>query len=148
MPTAGDEILVEDFTTPVKDEQSTSGTTGSTSYTATLTGGTACGVSFVAPTSGRVMVLNASAMVNSGANFSYCGFVLRTGSTVGSGTTITGAVEDNSVYISGTNEFRASDSYEIGGLTAGSSYNVQQAFKVNGGTGTFRRKRIIVVPIQ
>lgn len=124
--------------------QNTSGTTTSTTYTATLTGGTACGIAFVAPSSGKVTILNACALVNSGASHTLCTVQVRTGSSIGSGSDVLAAADNNAVYINGTAEMRAGVAVPISGLTPGASYNVQQLFRVSGGTGTFVNKSLIV----
>lgn len=130
----------------VSDEQGTSGTTTSTTYTSTLTGGTACGVAFVAPTSGRVLIANSARMINSGANQTYCGFIVRTGSTVGSGTSVVSEADARALLHTTTAFARFSVTYLVNGLTAGASYNVQQSFRVAAGTGTYANKEIAVIP--
>jgi hypothetical protein len=126
------------------DTQNTSGTTTSTTYTATLTGGTACGIAFTAPASGKVEIFNNCALVNSGASHALCTIRVRTGATIGSGADVVAAADANAIYHVGTNELRFGNSYLLTGLTAGSSYNVQQLFRVTGGTGTFLNKSLIV----
>lgn len=147
MPNAGQIIRALDFTTAVVDSQATSGTTTSTSYTATLTSGTACGVSFTAPTSGMVVIHNVCEMSNSGANDNRCGWALKTGSVVGSGTSVTAADDARAIHSVGTSAIRVGTSVLVTGLTAGSSYNVQQQFKVSAGTGTFVNKSLSVTPV-
>lgn len=127
------------------DTEAASGTTTSTGYTATLTSGTACGVAFVAPASGKVLIHNSVAMFNSGAaNVTYCTVRLCAGASIGAGTELMAAVDDNSVNHSGTSQMRASVTIPIFGLTPGASYNLQQFFKVAAGTGTFLHKVLIV----
>jgi len=128
------------------DTQNTAGTTTSTTFTATLTGGTACGTTFIAPPSGRVLIFNNLAMLNSGANFCLCGVQVRAGGSIGSGT-IAYAVSDNdAVTTGGTTEFGLCRVSLVTGLTAGSTYNVQQLFRVTAGTGTFERKHLVAQP--
>lgn len=146
MPNAGDPILVEDFPPSVSNDQNTSGTTGSTSYTATLTGGTACAVTFVAPTSGVVLIMNVCQIDNDGANQTFAGFRVGTGSTAGAGTEVLAASDLRAIRHEGTNYVRSTSVYRLTGLTAGDTYNVQQQYRVSGGTGTFSNKSLIVAP--
>lgn len=146
MPNAGDPVLAGDFPAGVSDTQSTSGLTTSTSYTTILSGGTTCGVAFTAPTSGRVLVNNFAHLFNAGANGTFCGWILRTGSSIGSGSTVT-AADDARAIVNATASLEGFGSvHMVTGLTGGSSYNVQQAFKVSAGTGTFRNKHLTVYP--
>ncbi len=148
MPDAGDIILAADFPAAVSDTQDTSGTTTSTTYTATLTGGVACGVVFVAPTSGRVTVLNSSRIINNGANATYCGFSLRTGGTIGSGTVVMAEGDNRAIgHEQATNTLdRMTVSQLVTGLTPGATYNVQQLFRAVAGTGSFANKHLSVIP--
>lgn len=147
MPDAGDPILVEDFGTPVEDNENTSGTTTSTSFTATLTGGTACEATFVAPTSGRVLIINTARCSNSTTETSTCGYALGTGSTPGTGETVA-ASATRAARVAGTNAVVSTFPDLVTGLTAGSTYWVQQKFAVSGSsTGTFDIKALIVIPL-
>ncbi len=132
----------------LSDIQNTSGTTTSTSYTATLTGGTACGFSFVAPNSGKVLIMNITEAVNSGGGTSACTIRVRTGGTVGSGSDVLAAADDEAAVVGGTNSLTVSRPRLLAGLTAGSTYNVQQLFRVTSGTGTFSRKGLVLKPTQ
>lgn len=129
------------------DVQAAVGTTTSTSYTATLTGGTACSSTFVAPTSGKVVIHYDALMQNSGANFSYSAPQVRTGSSIGSGTVVFGADDAYALTHNGTNALRYGGSAPVTGLTAGATYNIQLLHRVTAGTGTYSRKSIIVEPV-
>jgi len=131
--------------TAASNTQNTSGTTTSGTYTATLSGGTTCSFTFVAPGSGSVIVNNNCNVANSGANLSLCGFEIRAGGTVGSGTVVFG-VDNNESLIAGQTQANISRSRLITGLTPGSTYNIRQLFAVTGGTGTFSSKHLNVVP--
>lgn len=146
MPNAGDAILAEDFGTPVEDNENTSGTTGSSTFTATLTGGTACEAVFVAPTSGRVLIINTARCSNSGANASTCAYAMGTGGTPGTNTTVA-ASTTRAARVTGTSPVVSSFSDLVTGLTAGATYWAQQQFAVSGGTGTFDMKSLIVIPL-
>lgn len=123
------------------DTQITNGTTTSTSYTATLTGGIACGIAFVAPASGKVEIKNESEINNTGG-YSLCTIRVRTGAVIGSGADVVAVTDDNALFHN-TN-IRLSVFNTITGLTPGASYNVQQLFKVTAGTGTFGKKQLSV----
>lgn len=146
MATAGQKVRAADYPATPTDIASTSGTTTSNSFTPTLTGGTACGVSFTAPTSGTVLVINTAQMSNSGANNTRCSFFVRTGSSIGSGTTVLASADGRSNLHNGTSEEGHTRVHPVTGLTPGSVYNVQQEFKVSAGTGTFSQKNLIVIP--
>jgi hypothetical protein len=131
--------------TSVTDIQNTNGTTTSGSFTTTLTGGTACGVAFTAPASGRVLILSNCQVGNSSSPFlSLCSLQVRTGSVVGSGTIILAAANEESLYDDPGG--RHAISRLVTGLTPGSAYNAQQLFAVTGGTGSFSNKSLTVVP--
>lgn len=149
MPDAGDPILAEDFPAFASDTENTSGTTTSTTFTATLTGGTACEVTFVAPTSERVLIIMSAELVNSTTNQSRIGFRVGAGSTPGAGAEILAASELRALKVTGTSSHAVSYAFPVtSGLTAGSTYNVQQQFSVNSAsTGTFSRKTLMVVPL-
>jgi len=115
--------------------QATAGSTTSTSYVNTLTGGTACGTAFVAPPSGGVMITNQLQLSASagGGLFSLCTIRVCTGAVVGSGSAIVTASDANAVQVSqntaGATGIRRT---YVSGLTPFNSYNVQQWFKVIG----------------
>lgn len=126
--------------------QSTTGTTTSTSYTATLTGGTACSAVFTASASGKTLVLNNCECLNSGGGFSVCTIQVRTGAVVGTGTIVLTAADTEGIVNTGTSSNRVGISRLLEGLTPAAQYNVQQLFKVQSGTGTFLRKHLIAAP--
>lgn len=130
-----------------RDIQNTSGTTTSTSYTETLTGGTPCALTFVAPRSGKVDVHNTAQSVNSGATgTAVLSFIIRTGSTIGSGSTVLDAGDPGCALNQGTSNNRYTAVYPVEGLTPGATYNIRQQFKTNSGTATFSNKTLAVVP--
>lgn len=130
----------------VSDTQNTAGTTTSGGYTSALTGGTACGVAFIAPASGMVMVHNNVDLKNTTAALSLCSFRIGTGATPGGGSSVFAAQDAEAVFSSA--EISAGRSRLITGLTAGATYNAQQNFVVGGGTGTFSNKHLAVVPVR
>lgn len=130
----------------VSNSDATSRTTTSTAYTTTLTAATICGVSFVAPPSGKVKIFWNAEASNSGASFSLTSPQVATGSTVGSGTVILAADDARTINVTGTTTDRHGASTTCTGLTAGSTYNVALYHRVGSGTGTFLRREVIVSP--
>ena len=105
------------------------------------------GLSFVSPTSGRVLITIGAALTGNAADtYSMMGFQVRTGGVVGSGTIITAANNDDVVANLGTTDLAASRVTLVSGLTSGSTYNVQVLYKLLSGTGTafFARRNVIV----
>ncbi|CAL9607709.1 hypothetical protein SUDANB95_05524 [Actinosynnema sp. ALI-1.44] len=129
--------------TSVDNIQNTAGTTTSTTYTTTLTGGTACGVSFTAPASGVVIIHNNSEQFNAGG-LALATIQVRAGASIGSGTLVLTASDDEANFSSDDN--RTGVTRRLSGLTPWASYNVQQLYRVTAGTGTFSRKSLIVQP--
>lgn len=129
--------------------QTTTGTTTSLSYTETLSGGTACSGTFDAPQSGIVLVVNTAHITNnSSVQTTLMSYVIRTGSSVGSGSTVFSASDDDALRHVGTDDVQMSHVRAITGLTPGDTYNIRQAFRTSGGsTGTYTRKRLTVVPV-
>lgn len=148
MATAGQIVKAADFPDLATDTQDASGTSTATSYSTVLTGGTACGVTFVAPTSGKVNIHNTGQAVNStAANSARIGHTLRTGGSIGSGTVVQAADDARALTVVGTDPMAATRITPITGLTPGATYNVQQAFRVSAGTGTYSNKSLSVVPV-
>jgi hypothetical protein len=140
------DLVVNDF----QGAAGTAGTTTSTTYTTTLTGGTACGVAFVAPPSGKVAITNQAQLAcNATTNAALCTIEVRTGSTVGSGTIFLGTGDNNAVYASTTGGTLTTRRTIVSGLSAQGNYNVRQYFRGNGTTptGYFTTKELIVEPI-
>lgn len=144
---AGDILTAASLGTTVSSTQAVAGTTTSTTYTATLTGGTACAVAFTAPASGLVLILYAVEAQSSTTNFTACTIRVGAGASLGAGTEIVAASDDNAVVISGTSSMTGCRPYLLSGLASGSAYNVQQRFRVGAGTGTWTRKVLVVVPV-
>lgn len=147
MTTAGQRLLATDAPDYETDFEATSGTTTSATYTATLTGGTACSCVFVAPTSGAVLILNVATISNSGANASRTSFSIKTDGTVGSGTEVLAADNSRALLVTGTSAMSGTHAYIATGLTPGATYNVQQMFTTTAGTATYVNKRLHVIPM-
>jgi hypothetical protein len=133
----------------VTTTQNTSGTTTSTSFTPTLTGGTTCSFTFVAPPSGIIIVHNTTNLSNTLTSGVLMSFEIRIGAVIGSGTVFQAADDQNTNQSSGVAGVgnRATVSTPVTGLTAGATYNIRQMFRVSAGTGTFISKRLTVVPV-
>jgi hypothetical protein len=115
-----------------------------------------CGVAFVAPISGRVMIHWTVALdIVSGTNaVAYCSPVVRTGGTVGSGSVVLPAADNNSRRVSrssvgtddGGSRNRSGASYLLESLTAGNTYNVRLEHRVTSQTGEMFHRAVQVVP--
>lgn len=136
-----------EFGVTLNSIQTASGTTTSTTYTATLTGGVACAVVFVAPTSGKVLIHNTLRSFTSTTGFVYCSIEVRTGATPGSGTVVQAAA-DSLAHLHQTNvqAYRFGVVGMLTGLVAGDTYNARQLFRVSTGTGTYLDKELIIQP--
>lgn len=124
--------------------QNTSGTTTSTGYTSTLTGGTTCSIVFNAPRSGKVLVHNNVVLSSSGADDANCSILVREGDTIGAGTILLVPSNAFAVRNNGTVPMRAGVAKLVTGLTPGLQYIVYQTFRVAAGTGTFSDKNLIL----
>lgn len=131
---------------PVTQSASASGSVDTTSLTyVTLSGDP--GLSFVSPSSGRVLVTIGTAMDGTVADtYATMGFQIRTGAVVGSGTIVYAANDTDVVAHQGLSDFSGSRTALVSGLTAGDTYNVQALYKLLSGTGTafFARRNVIV----
>lgn len=127
-----------------------SGTLTATTYTTTRSGATSpVGIAFTAPPSGKVKIHWACGLQNSGsgaANYTLMAFQIKTGTTIGSGTTIQSASDSLCLEIVGTNEADLGRTSLVPALNAGSSYNVSGMYRVGAGTGTVSRVEMVVDP--
>lgn len=138
---------IQEIAPVIATNQDTAGTTSSTSYTSTLSGGTACSTTFVAPASGKVTVfISARISDGTGADLARMSFEVREGAVIGSGTVVSTADEPRAVAHTGTSAMQAGNSFPVTGLTPGATYNVQQMFGTGGGTGTYSYKKLAVYP--
>lgn len=137
-------------TTRQKDSAITDGTTTSTTFTNSLTTTLICGIAFVAPATGSVVVLyQASGRNGTAGAFTIIEFEVKTGSTVGSGSVFRPSDEN----IAST--FQSDSAGQQGqhgghdlvtGLTPGSAYNACIVYRVNtASTGTFNRRKITIM---
>lgn len=150
---AGDIIDVADFGTPAGDTEATDETGFSnTSY---APGATPCGVAFVAPTSGQVLILWGARFESNTNSVRACiSISVRTGGTVGSGTVVSGTDDDNALETpqdatGGANtRTQGSRHRRVTGLTAGDTYNVQLEHKMlSAGNGDIFSRDVDVLPI-
>lgn len=117
----------------------TSQTTASTSYTDLATAGPA--VSTLTGTTALVL-LSALLLNNTSTNLCYMGFAISGATTVAAGD------EDALIYQAFANNGQAQMGTVVlvTGLTAGTN-TFTAKYRVNGGTGTFQRRRIAVIPL-
>lgn len=106
-------------------------TTTSASYTSL---GTQCGVAFVAPASGIVMIdWFAELRTSTAGNVAACTLEVRQGSSVGSGTVVVTASDSLPlVRNDNANDVCSAAWYPLTGLTPGNNYNVRLMFRSDG----------------
>src|SRR5581483_1669271 len=109
-------------------------TTTSTSYTNTLSPANIAGAAFVAPPSGKVLihwsVEKASSTAGAGV---YTAPAVKTGTTVGSGTSVVAASDDAAILLNtgGAGQFNQhGQTLQVVGLTPGQNYNVSLEHRV------------------
>jgi hypothetical protein len=148
---AGHKLNTLDFLPTVEDTQ-----VGSFSFDATTFGVDAdsgtyvdCGVAFTGPNSGAVKIDYSADLDNSLSTASTnLAPVVRTGSTVGSGSTVLAASLDICIRNVGTDDRRYGASLLLEGLTPGSAYNVRLEHRVSGNTGTIQQRNVVVTPVN
>lgn len=123
--------------------ESAGGSSGSTVYVAV---GATCGVTFVAPASGAVVIHFGSAGFNSGANDNRTTVEVRLGITIGSGTVFLAAIDNNGVLFTGSVTYRIGSFVTVPGLTPGSTYNAQVLHRTSAGTGSWVQRSLTVCP--
>ena len=151
---AGSKVKAIDTPPTVSDSQADLFTFTATTYGVAVTSGTYadCGVAFVAPTTGRVIVKTIGFLRASAAGLgALVAPVIREGATVGSGTVVVAANDMNAIQANGTGSntdgCRLGAEALIEGLTPGGIYNVRLEHRVNGsGIGTATRRTVIVAP--
>lgn len=133
----------------VSDEELGQFTFTNTTYGVSTTGGTyvECGVAFLAPITGRSLLHYGAQLDGSGVTVSVLVTpVVRTGDTIGAGTTVVAAADANAIVMLGENQQRAGASLLVTGLTPGAAYNVRLEHRVGSGTGTAERRNVIAAP--
>lgn len=128
------------------------GTTTSTGFASTLTGGTSPVFTvFTAPLSGKVLINWAAGVYNTTtAQTVLCALQVRVGTSATVGTIFLAAADNLSIQTTDAavnQEEQQGRGHLLSGLTAGTVYNAAMAFRVVGGTGAFARKSISAVPV-
>lgn len=128
---------------------STDRTTTSAAYTTAVTAANICGVVFVAPTSGRVLV-HMRATVNLSANaFSFTAYDIKAGNTIGSGTSFQASDDSRAIrHDLSTRPMTHGGAFFVSGLTPGAQYNASMTHKIGGGavTMTVGQRAFIIEP--
>jgi hypothetical protein len=147
MPDAGDFVIALDFTDAVTDIEGTDET--AFTDTAYALGGATTGQSFVAPTSGAVLVLWCARMQSNTASvFALSSAEVRTGATIGSGTVVSAASDLSALESGAADRIQASRHRIVTGLTAGSTYNVSLWHRVSSaGNATIFDRNVAVLPV-
>jgi hypothetical protein len=131
----------------------TNGTTTSASYTNSLTTTGIHGVAFIAPPSGKIMIIGRSVGGNANAgSYAQMDYEVRQGSTIGSGTLVrTSNNNTASVHQSATANAQGTLHINglLAGLTPGANYNACLTFLSSSGptnAASFNRRQIAVYP--
>lgn len=138
-------------TSSVSITDATSRTTTSTTFTSTLSPANVLGISFVVPTSGKILVTWSAGMSNgSSPNIAQMGWQVKTGSVVDSGTLVAALAADAARTTLSITGVRASGTFFVnsGTLTPGATYNItayHRAFST--GTATFDNRELSVIPL-
>lgn len=124
-----------------------------TSGSFTTVGGTVVGTSFIVPASGKVQLTWGAEIKNSAGSFSLLSPQIAEGSTVGSGTVIVAASDDYTARADTTVTVRSTNMRLLtvadgAAFTPGKLVNVALYHRVGGGTGTFERRTVTVVPVH
>lgn len=149
MVAAGHKLGTLDFQSAETDIQDDSFSFDSTTFGVDADSGTyvTCGLAFVGPASGTVLILYVANLDNGTAlAATNVAPVVRDGSVVGSGSTILAASLNTSIRNVGTEDRRFGAHYLLEGLTAGTAYNVRLEHRVSGNTGTIQYREVTVVP--
>lgn len=141
MPGAGSIIAAADTPAAVSDSDSTDelGATN-TSY---ATGATTVGMSFVAPTSTKVMIIwGARIEANTATRSALVSIQVATGASIGAGSVVSAANDDSAIETpqdggsaGALTRLQCSRHRSVTGLTPGSAYNVVVMHKILGGAG-------------
>lgn len=112
-------------------------------------GGTPVGTTFIAPTSGVVLLLwHARFESNTAGANALVSVSLRTGGTLGSGTVVSGANDESALEVTGTARLQAGMHRRVPGLTPGDTYNVRVEHKMlTAGNGDQFTRSVDVVPL-
>lgn len=126
-----------------------SGFTGSTFIQTPL-----LGVTFIAPTTGRVLIHWASIVECDPFGLAHVSIAVRTGGTIGSGTVVSAASTPNAITTGAKGSTIAANKQMsnfrcLSGLTTGSTYNVCVAWSMEiGGAGNIYSRSVLVQPLS
>lgn len=123
-------------------------TNASVTYTNVAVGSGSVGLVFTVPASGLVLLhYGGSLAVSVTGNAAFLTIQIREGATIGSGTVVIAASDDNPVEVVNTagNPDRQGVQYLFAG-TPGTVYNVELLHRVSGSTGTFDSRYLISDP--
>jgi hypothetical protein len=148
MPAAGQIIRAADFPTAVSATQATDETAfASTTF---APGAAPCGVTFVAPTSGQVLVEWSARFESNSTNHTLISVVVRAGGVIGSGSEASAAADGSSIEFAAGADVNVQDGTHrfVSGLTAGSTYNAQVEMRVTASTADIFDRRVTVIPLS
>lgn len=120
--------------------------TGAVTTTSTSYGdgtGTICSVDFIAPLSGQVTFIWSAEISNSGANLTLASIEVT---IVNTGATFLAADDADTIRNGLTTVLRITNVSLLTGLVPNTAYNVAMKYRVGAGTGTYDRRRILVMP--
>jgi len=145
---AGSTVRALDTPPAASDAQLDSFSFTHTTYGTGSTSGTYvdCGTAFMAPTTGRVLVILSGEISNASGATTRMAPVVREGPVIGSGALIVPASDVNSVTNQGSTAILTAQVALIENLSPGETYNVRLEHRVSGGTGTLRNRRVVVIP--
>jgi hypothetical protein len=148
MVAAGHRFSTLDFLPVVTDTQDDLFTYDSGTFGVDADSGTyvTCGVAFTAPRSGMVKIDFAASLDHSTTASTEVCPVVRTGSVVGSGSTVVAASSAIAIRNVGTDDRRFGSHIVVEGLTPGDPYNVQLEHRTSGASGSVQRRIVTVTP--
>lgn len=118
--------------------------TNSTSYVVTSS---QWGTVFVAPGSGKVIVmLRSSVAPAAGPASAWMSPSIRLGNSLGSGTVFQAASDSYALMLAVTGSADIGTQFEITGLTPGAEYNAELQHRTSAGTSFWSRREIIISP--
>lgn len=105
------------------------------------------GTSFVAPSTGTVMIRVSANMDHSASGTIDVGYEVRQGGSLGEGTLFAQATVARSVSMIGQNDARMSKTFLAAGLTPGKTYNAVLQHRTSGATASISRRMIFIAPV-
>lgn len=118
---------------------------GVVSLTYITAGAPLCGVAITVPPSGQVRIDWTTIMDNTvAANICFMSPSLNDGNVVGAGAVLSAPADGNSSRSQGTNLLTTTGFVVVGGLSVGTDVNAFLAHRVDGGSGSFGVRKIIL----